>query len=72
MREISAEELRENFDHFDANGDGRIDVGEFTRLMAALGGEEPGMDAAIGFSAIDTDGSGLIEFDEFSSWFETL
>ena len=72
MREISIEELRENFDHFDANGDGKIDAKEFAALMSALGGDEPGSDAAIGFRAIDSDGSGLIEFDEFSRWFATL
>ena len=71
MREISQEELRENFDHFDSNGDGRIDAEEFAELMSALGGDEPGMDSAIGFKAIDTDGSGLIEFDEFARWFES-
>lgn len=72
MREISTEELRENFEHFDANGDGRIDMSEFCQLMAALGGDEPEADASIGFKAIDTDDSGVIEFDEFSSWFESL
>lgn len=72
MRDISIEELRENFEYFDANGDGRIDAEEFSELMSALGAYEPGMDASIGFRAIDTDGSGHIEFDEFASWFESL
>ncbi len=71
MREISVEELRENFEHFDYNGDGRIDAEEFSALMSALGADEPGMDFSLGFRAIDTDGSGLIEFDEFASWFQS-
>ena len=72
MREIPEEELRENFDHFDSNGDGQIDIEEFSRLMSALGAYEPGMDLSIGFSTMDTDGSGLVEFDEFARWFESL
>ena len=72
MRNISIEELRENFDYFDANGDGKIDVKEFSALMSALEADEPGSDAAIGFRAIDSDGSGLIDFDEFARWFEIL
>jgi Ca2+-binding EF-hand superfamily protein len=66
---VDEEELRENFDHFDRNGDGRLDVAEFEQLMKALDALEPGESAAIGFKAIDTDGSGLLEFDEFARWF---
>ena len=49
--------------------DGRLDVAEFEQLMKALDALEPGESAAIGFKAIDTDGSGLLEFDEFARWF---
>jgi len=66
---MDEEELRENFEHFDRNSDGKLDVDEFAALMEALGALEPGESAAIGFGAIDTDGSGLVEFDEFARWF---
>ncbi len=69
MIELPIEELRENFDHFDADGDGKLDRREFGQLMEALGAVEPGEDAGRGFSSIDTDGSGLVEFDEFVRWF---
>ncbi len=69
MSDLSSEELRENFDHFDSNGDGKLDRGEFGRLMDALGAVEPGEDPGRGFSSIDTDGSGEVEFDEFVRWF---
>ena len=69
MTHISSEELRENFDYFDKDGDGKLSREEFAGLMEALGVAETGQDASRGFSAIDTDGSGLIEFDEFARWF---
>ena len=71
MTELSPEELRENFDHFDADGDGYLDRSEFGRFMEALGAVEPGQDPGRGFSSIDTDNSGKVEFDEFVRWFRT-
>lgn len=69
MVETSSEELRETFDHFDVNGDGKIDLTEFTQLMAALDAAESEDELVIGFQAIDADGNGQVEFDEFASWF---
>jgi calmodulin len=69
MVEPSSEELRETFDHFDVNNDGKIDLTEFTQIMAALDAIESAEELLIGFGAIDTDGSGLVEFDEFANWF---
>ena len=66
---MDEEELRENFEHFDRNNDGRLDLAEFGELMTALGALEPGESATMGFQAIDTDRSGLVEFDEFVRWF---
>ena len=68
MSDISTEELRQNSDHFDINGDGKIELSEFASLMEALGAAEPGEDMTIGFRAIDTDSSGVVEFDEFETW----
>ncbi|MEM9256524.1 MAG: EF-hand domain-containing protein [Pseudomonadota bacterium] len=67
--DISEEELRENFDHFDRNNDGKLSREEFGELMEALGAVQPDSYPSRGFSSIDTDGSGGIEFDEFALWF---
>jgi calmodulin len=63
-------ELRENFDHFDGDDNGRIDRQEFAQLMAALDAEMSEEDLDIGFGIIDTDGSGQIDFGEFAAWWE--
>jgi Ca2+-binding EF-hand superfamily protein len=69
VSDISIEELRENFDFYDKDGDGKLDREEFAGLMETLGMVEPGENPSRGFSAIDTDSSGQIEFDEFVAWF---
>ena len=71
MTELSSTELRENFNHFDGNSDGKIDFAEFAHLMAALETAASDEELAIGFQAIDTDGSGQVELDEFSNWFNS-
>lgn len=62
------DELRENFDHFDGDGNGRIDRVEFKRLMDALGADAPEDELDVGFDIIDADNDGRIDFDEFSIW----
>jgi calmodulin len=62
------EELKENFEHFDVDGDGRIDRAEFRRLMDALGADAPEDELDIGFDVIDSDDNGAIDFLEFARW----
>lgn len=69
MSDITDEELKENFEHFDKNSDGKLTRTEFGELMKALDAAEPGADPGRGFSSIDSDGSGGIDFEEFASWF---
>ncbi len=71
MSDISDEELKENFEHFDKNGDGKLTRTEFGELMNALGATEAGVDPSRGFSSVDSDGSGGIDFEEFASWFRS-
>mgnify|MGYP006309173809 CR=1 FL=1 len=67
--EHSRAEVRETFDHFDEDDNGEIDREEFADLMAALSADMSEDELDVGFAAIDTDGSGLIDFDEFYEWF---
>lgn len=61
-------ELRENFDHFDGDDNGRIDREEFAQLMDAMDAGMSKDDLDIGFEIIDSDGSGEIDFEEFAAW----
>lgn len=65
---IGIEELMQMYSHFDGDGNGRIDRGEFKQLMAALGTLAPDDELDMGFDAIDEDGSGTIDFHEFKGW----
>jgi len=62
------QELKEDFEHADSDGDGRIDLAEFSRLLEGL---EAGMSAdelRTGFHEIDTDHDGRIDLREFIAW----
>lgn len=61
-------ELKKIFKHFDEDGNGRIDRKEFSRLMDALGADMNDQEKIIGFDEVDLRGTGTIDFDEFSSW----
>ena len=63
-----AGELRENFDNVDSNEDGRIDFGEFSRLLENLEAQMSETDLRIGFREIDTDHDGCISLGELAAW----
>jgi Ca2+-binding EF-hand superfamily protein len=65
---MDRQELRETFDHFDADGNGTIEKDEFLKLLEALGAEMEPDEAAIGFDMIDRDDNQRIDFEEFASW----
>ena len=68
MSEKQVEELRDTFDSFDGNKDGRIASVEFAKLLQSL---RPGLaeqDCQRDFTEIDTDHDGAIAFNEFAVW----
>ena len=60
--------LREDFDYFDRNDDGRMDLEEFTRFLTAVGADMSELECGLGFREVDTDRDGVIEFEEFLDW----
>lgn len=69
MDQDRLDEMREMFDHFDADSNGVIDRAEFGRLSDALDMGLSDAEADIGFGEIDTDGNGVISFDELVVWY---
>ena len=66
--EEELDELREAFDYNDRDGDGRMQVDEFSAMLDELEAEMSDSDVEIGFKDIDTNDDGLIDFDDFLAW----
>lgn len=76
MPEYTEEELgklKEFFDSYDQNGNGKLEFREFAHLVEALGSEALGPkmspeETRIAFDKVDTDDDGTVDFDEFITW----
>jgi calmodulin/calcium-binding protein CML/plastin-2 len=66
--EEELDELREAFDYNDRDGDGRIQLDEFSAMLDELEAEMSKSEVEIGFKDIDTNDDGLIDFQEFVTW----
>jgi len=60
------DELKEAFKVFDKNGDGSISVSEIEAITRALGEELDRETIELMIKSVDTDGNGVIDFQEFS------
>jgi calmodulin/calcium-binding protein CML/plastin-2 len=68
LNEEELDELREAFDYNDRDGDGRIQLDEFSAMLDELEAEMTDGDIRIGFKDIDTNDDGLVDFQEFVAW----
>ncbi|KAI7743829.1 hypothetical protein M8C21_026965 [Ambrosia artemisiifolia] len=59
------DEMRQVFDKFDKNKDGKISKEEYVSAVDILGNKTAKSDVAKAFKAIDTDGDGFVSFEEF-------
>jgi calmodulin len=60
--------LRARFDRYDCDADGRIDIGEFSTLLDALGLGYEEAQVRSAFESLDSDKDGRIDFSEFGEW----
>lgn len=66
LSQIAQAEMRQRmFSKIDANGDGKIDKGELTKVVAK--GSQGGPSAADIISKLDTDGDSSISQSEFAA-----
>merc|ERR1712137_1291786 len=61
--------LKQEFDAYDEDRSGYIDVKELKGLLEKLGEELSDEELGQAFRELDSDGSGEIEFFEFVEWF---
>jgi calmodulin/calcium-binding protein CML/plastin-2 len=66
--EEELDELREAFDYNDRDGDGRIQLDEFSAMLDELEADMSRSEVEIGFKDIDTNDDGLVDFEEFVAW----
>ena len=64
-------EIRKNFDFFDKDENGLIEIKEFISLLKVIEPSSTKQQAEQGFNIIDDDNNGTIDFDEFLVWWES-
>lgn len=62
--------IKEDFQFFDNDNNGRIDEEEFFELLKVLSPKVKPHQAQEGFKLIDENGDGVVDFDEFLSWWQ--
>lgn len=61
-------DLGKLFESIDSNGNGKIEIGEFARLMQKIDGVISREEVEFIFNRVDMNGSGYIDFEEFKFW----
>ena len=68
MAELSAEQIRSIFDHYDRDRNGYIDASEWTHFLGVLDPTLSPQEAQAGLLAVDKNHNGRVEFKEFLNW----
>ncbi|GAA6183134.1 MULTISPECIES: EF-hand domain-containing protein [Alteromonadaceae] len=63
-------EIRKEFDFFDHDKNGQIDLPEFIELLTILSPKTKASHVQEGFSLIDENNDGFIDFEEFLDWWQ--
>lgn len=71
LSEKQLNEARKEFDFFDRDNNGQIDLIEFIELLAVLSPKSKAKAAEEGFKIIDSNDDGFIDFSEFLEWWKS-
>ncbi|MDT0594412.1 EF-hand domain-containing protein [Glaciecola petra] len=63
-------EIRREFDYFDKDNNGQIDMPEFIELLTILSPKTKANHVQEGFNMVDKNGDGYIDFEEFLNWWQ--
>jgi Ca2+-binding EF-hand superfamily protein len=64
-------EIKDNFKFFDRDNNNEIDLGEFSQLLKVISPSTTLEQAETGFSLVDDNNDGHIDFEEFIEWWQT-
>lgn len=64
------EEIRKEFEFFDKDKNGQIDLREFIDLLTVISPKTKASHVQEGFNIIDDDNNGFIDFEEFLEWWK--
>ena len=62
--------IKKEFDFFDRDGNGQIDISEFIELLTVLAPKTKASHVGDGFKLIDKNNDGFIDFAEFTVWWQ--
>ncbi|WJG11000.1 EF-hand domain-containing protein [Aliiglaciecola sp. LCG003] len=70
MDDSKVAEIRKEFEFFDKDNNGQIDLPEFIELLTILSPKTKMSHVQEGFSLIDENNDGFIDFEEFLEWWQ--
>jgi Ca2+-binding EF-hand superfamily protein len=70
ISESELQQIKEEFDFFDRDHNGLIELPEFIELLTVLSPKTKVKSVEEGFSLIDSNHDGSIDFDEFVKWWQ--
>lgn len=70
LTEQQIAEIKNEFEFFDRDGSGRIDIAEFIELLTVLAPKTKASHVEEGFKLIDKNNDGFIDFAEFLEWWQ--
>lgn len=71
LTEQEVAKIREDFEFFDRDQNGQIDLAEFIEMLTVLSPKTKANRVEEGFSLIDDNNDGYISFEEFLSWWQS-
>lgn len=70
LTESQVAEVRKEFEFFDSDNNGMIDLGEFIELLTVLSPKTKVKAVQEAFDLIDENADGHIDFNEFLTWWQ--
>ncbi|MCC2615453.1 EF-hand domain-containing protein [Aestuariibacter halophilus] len=70
LDDAQVDAIRKEFEFFDRDNNGQIDLQEFIELLTVLSPKTKASHVQEGFAIIDDNADGYIDFDEFLAWWQ--